>query len=105
MINPKIIKLASLPVHITGKASRQTTKFGKAGEVFGFNFKDFWERAQQIQGQVVSGLGDKNPSTRLGNLLDLNIAQKKQLSDMRKEIDELKQEVQGFRSIELHLPA
>ena len=80
MINPKTIELASLPVQLSGKASQQTTKLGKAGEVFGFNFKDFWERAQQIQGQVVSGLGDKNPSTRLGNLLDLKIAQKKQLS-------------------------
>jgi flagellar hook-length control protein FliK len=82
MMNPKILQLASLPVQMSGNKPQQSTKSGKAGEVFGLNFRDFWQQAQKVQEHGVSGFANKDLSVRGGNPLDPKIALKKQISEM-----------------------
>jgi Holliday junction resolvasome RuvABC DNA-binding subunit len=82
MMNPKILKLASLPVEMAGKNPQQPTKSGKAGEVFGANFKDFWNHAQKMWEQGASGFNHKGLPVKTGNPLDPKIALKRQISEM-----------------------
>ncbi len=81
MMNPKISKLASLPVQIAGNKPQQPTMSGKAGEVFGPNFRDFWHLAQKMQEHGV-GSANKNLFAKTGNPLDPKIAQKSQVAGM-----------------------
>ncbi len=81
MMNPKISKLASLPVQIAGNKPQQPTMSGKAGEVFGPNFRDFWHLAQKMQGHGV-GPANKNLFAKTGNPWNPKIAQKSQVVGM-----------------------
>jgi hypothetical protein len=82
MMNPKISKLASLPVQIAGNKPQQPTMSGKAGEVFGPNFRDFWHLAQKMQEHGVSGPANKNLFAKTGNPLDPKIVQKSRVAGM-----------------------
>ena len=81
-MNPKILKLDSLPVQMAGTKPQQPRKSGKAGEVFGPNFRDFWHQAQKKQEHGISGFANKGLSITTGNPLDPKIALKKQISEM-----------------------
>jgi hypothetical protein len=82
MMNPKILKLASLPVQMAGNKPQQPTKSGKSGEVFGPNFRDFWHQVQKMQEHGISGFANKGLSRTTGNPLDPKVALKKQISEM-----------------------
>jgi hypothetical protein len=55
---------------------------GKAGEVFGPNFRDFWHLAQKMQEHGVSGPANKNLFAKTGNPLDPKIVQKSRVAGM-----------------------